>query len=181
MSIDKASVKSGGNSPEVITAVRCVNVGLFLSGDLRRDVVVSLAIGTPEDMMIISFPGADLKRVSPDERSISFFLLKAIEAAKVLETNTHRTMDNGIVVRRSSLFDFIDSCSPEKIYITNLESKSLEKFESAHALLIYPHIDALLLELEASKLVLRQLPQPSHPERFILDINMMSDEYDSVT
>ncbi|MHA1576231.1 MAG: hypothetical protein ACTSU3_02605, partial [Candidatus Thorarchaeota archaeon] len=56
--IDKASVKSGNNSPEVITAVRCVNVGLFISGNLRRDVVVSLAKGTPEDLKLVSFPGA---------------------------------------------------------------------------------------------------------------------------
>jgi tRNA pseudouridine-54 N-methylase len=44
--IDRDSVRSGQNNPEVIIACRCVNVGLFLSGDLRRDTVVSLAVGT---------------------------------------------------------------------------------------------------------------------------------------
>jgi tRNA pseudouridine-54 N-methylase len=50
--IDKASVKSGQNSPEVVTACRCVNVGLFVSGDLRRDVIVSIAVGAVEDLKL---------------------------------------------------------------------------------------------------------------------------------
>jgi len=103
--IDKSSVKSGHNSPEVITACRCVNVGLFVSGDLRRDVIISLAIGSEEDLKVISFPGNSLKRVSPDERSISFFLLKAIEKVKNLEPNESLIMNNGIELVRSSLND----------------------------------------------------------------------------
>jgi len=104
--MDKASVKSGNNSPEVITAARCVNVGLFISGNLRRDVIVSLAKGTPDDLKIISFPGSSLKRVSPDERSISFFLLKAKSIVEELLMDSSEIMDNGIEVRRTSLIHF---------------------------------------------------------------------------
>ncbi|NOR38560.1 MAG: hypothetical protein GQ580_03115, partial [Candidatus Thorarchaeota archaeon] len=68
--IDVVSVKSGQNGPEVITACRCVNVGLFVSGNLRRNVEVSLAVGQLEDLGIVTYPGPALKRVSPDERSI---------------------------------------------------------------------------------------------------------------
>lgn len=101
--IDKKSVKSGYNSPEVITACRCINVGLFVSGDLRRDVTVSLGVGTEEDLRVISFPGNSLKRVSPDERSISFFLLKAVEKVGSIEQGDIFIMDNGIELTRSSL------------------------------------------------------------------------------
>ena len=107
-SIDKASVKVGQNSPEVVTACRCINVGLFVSGDLRRDVTVSIAVGTEEDLRIVSFPGNSLKRVSPDERSISFFLLKAIEKAQDLELGRSFKMNNGIELVRTSLEELVE-------------------------------------------------------------------------
>lgn len=137
MPIDKASVKSGQNSLEVITACRCVNVGLFISGNLRRDVVISIAIGDVEDMKIFSFPGDTLKRVSPDERSISFFLLKAIEKALDLELGKSFTMDNGIEIERTQLSQLIErwgsdivqvpSTKPERFILdTNLEADKME-------------------------------------------------------
>lgn len=129
--IERSSVKSGQNSPEVIIACRCVNVGLFVSGDLRRDVIVSLALGTQEDLRVVSFPGESLRRVSPDERSISFFLLKAIEQAHDLKFGESFTMDNGIKLIRSSFNELVElwgsgviqvpSTSPERFILdTNL-------------------------------------------------------------
>ncbi len=100
--IDKGSVKSGRNSLEVVTACRCVNVGLFLSGGLRLDVTVSFAIGPLNDLTVVSFLGNTLRRVSPDERSISFFLLKAVEKAQNLEHGESFIMDNGIELVRLS-------------------------------------------------------------------------------
>ncbi len=178
MPVDNASVKSGDNSPEVITAVRCVNVGLFLSGDLRRDVVVSFAIGPLDEMIVISFPGVDLKRVSPDERSISFFLLKAIAVAEKLEMNSLRTMDNGIAIRRTNMLDFIETYSPERIYEANSEVEQvvMKKFDYVNSLLIYSNTKQPALELKGSKWNLKQLHRPPHPERFILDVNMVSDD-----
>ena len=135
--IDKTSVKAGQNSPEVVTACRCVNVGLFVSGDLRRDVIVSIAVGTEEDLMVVSFPGNSLKRVSPDERSISFFMLKAIEKAQDLELGSSFKMNNGIELVRASLdglFELwgsgviqVPSDSPERFILdTNLSTDKRE-------------------------------------------------------
>ena len=109
MPIDRSSVKSGKNGPEVVTACRCVNVGLFVSGDLRRDVVVSLAIGNAEEVTVISFPGNSLKRVSPDERSISFFLLKALEKTHEMDIGMTLTMDNGIELEKGPLDKLAES------------------------------------------------------------------------
>jgi hypothetical protein len=166
-------VRAGDNSPEVISAARCVNVGLFISGNLRRDVVVSLATGTPEDMVVISFPGAELKRVSPDERSISFFLLKAFKAAITMEMNSVKTLDNGIVVRKTGLNEFIEFYSPKSVYISSseVESSVLEDIEYADLLLIYSFSEISLPNLSN----LERVHHPPHPERFILDINMNSD------
>ena len=175
--IDKASVKSGNNSPEVITAVRCVNVGLFISGNLRRDVVVSLAKGTPDDLKLVSFPGASLKRVSPDERSISFFLMKAISIVEGALMDSFKIMDNGIEVRRSTLKSFFESLTPARVYISNPEitSNTISDAEYDNSILIYTigkqfdsfQIDAKLTQIE--------LPYFPNPERFILDINMIVD------
>lgn len=137
MPIDKASVKSGQNSLEVITACRCVNVGLFISGDLRRDVIVSIAIGNVQDTKVISYPGNSLKRVSPDERSISFFLFKAIEKVLDLEMGQSSTMDNGIEIDRAQLSQLMErwgseivqvpSTKPERFILdTNLEADKRE-------------------------------------------------------
>ncbi|MHA2360222.1 MAG: hypothetical protein ACXAB5_08100 [Candidatus Thorarchaeota archaeon] len=115
--IDKSSVKSGQNSTEVLTACRCVNVGLFVSGDLRRDVIMSFAVGTKEDLKVVSFPGYSLKRVSPDERSISFFLLKAIEKAQDLEPGKSFKMDNGIELERAPLDGLVDLWGPDIIQV----------------------------------------------------------------
>ncbi len=121
MPIDKSSVKSGQISSEIVTACRCVNVGLFISGNLRRDVIVSLAIGPTEDLKVISFPGLSLKRVSPDERSISFFLLKAIEKTHNLDPERLFTMDNGIELIRSSFDELVELWGSEVIQVPSFK------------------------------------------------------------
>jgi len=123
--IDRSSVKSGQNSPEVIIACRCVNIGLFVSGDLRRDVIVSLAVGTKDELKVVSFPGYSLRRVSPDERSISFFLLKAIEKAQDLKLGELFTMDNGIELVLASLDELFEMWRPSVIQVP---SSSPERF-----------------------------------------------------
>jgi tRNA pseudouridine-54 N-methylase len=100
-------------------------VGLFISGDLRRDVIVSLAVGVEEDLRIISFPGHSLRRVSPDERSISFFLLKAFEKSQALDVGETFAMDNGIEVTRSPLEQLLKLWGSEAIRVP---SKSPERF-----------------------------------------------------
>ncbi|MFW9843551.1 MAG: hypothetical protein ACFFEV_03135 [Candidatus Thorarchaeota archaeon] len=176
--IDKASVRSGNNSSEVITAARCVNVGLFISGDLRRDVVLSLAKGNPNDLRIISFPGVHLRRVSPDERSVSFFLLKAIALLEEMEMDSIKTMDNGIEVRRTSLESFLESLTPSRVYISHQDSKTNadEYTEYEDSLIVYYFLGSKFdpLQLE-SKWEQRDLSHLNHPERFILNINMSVD------
>lgn len=115
--IDKASVKAGKTSTEVVTACRCVNIGLFVSGDLRRDVIVSLAVGSESDLKVVSFPGDSLKRVSPDERSVSFFLLKAMDRIENLEPRESFTMDNGIQLERTSLDELVEQMGSGLIHV----------------------------------------------------------------
>ena len=177
--LDKASVKSGANSSEAVTACRCVNVGLFLSGDLRRDVIVSIATGSIDDLRVISFPGATLKRVSPDERSISFFLLKSLDMAMGLAQDSQRAMDNGIIVGREGFRRIIAAYGPDSVFIASKDSTSDSdsSYELEDALLVYDtgtRIDMASSKIMAEKY--RKLPRPSHPERFILDVNDRVDD-----
>jgi len=175
--IDNASVKSGNNSPEVITAARCVNVGLFVSGNLRRDVVISLAKGTPDDLKIISFPGANLRRVSPDERSSSFFLLKAISIADELVMDSFETMDNGIEVRRTTLQKFLEILAPARVYQSTQETTlgSIDDAEYENSVLVYSNGMQFDWIQEDTKWIHEKLQHFAHPERFILDVNMNVD------
>jgi tRNA pseudouridine-54 N-methylase len=181
--IDRASVKSGSNSFEVVTACRCVNVGLFVSRNLRRDVIVSIAKGPVDDMKIASFPGNALKRVSPDERSISFFLFKALDVAGNLSQNSQQVLDNGIVGARESLAGFIARHQPNQILIVDAEQKlafdSLEILDNA--IIIYETGSSVNLASLGSTF-LNNFRVDSirkhhllHPERFILDINEFMD------
>jgi hypothetical protein len=179
--IDTASVKSGNNTPEVITAARCVNVGLFISGNLRRDVVVTIAKGTTDDLMVISFPGASLKRVSPDERSISFFLMKSISIGDELLMNSFKEMDNGIEVRRSSLKSYIEVLDPSKVYIAapEISSETITDGVYENSLLIYnigEQFESYQVDKKWNQI---ELSYFTHPERFILEVNMTVDSNDS--
>ncbi|HIQ32459.1 MAG TPA: tRNA (pseudouridine(54)-N(1))-methyltransferase TrmY [Methanothermococcus okinawensis] len=58
---------------------RCVSSAFFLSHDIRRDTVFySVHYGKPNPPVALKFVGSQLKRVSPDERSIAIFIKKAL-------------------------------------------------------------------------------------------------------
>jgi tRNA pseudouridine-54 N-methylase len=172
--IDKASVKAGTNSSEIVTACRCINIGLFLSGNMRRDVTVTIAVGTPKDMTTITFPGDTLKRVSPDERSISFFLLKSLGVADGFLENSQRVLDNGILIAREGFERLVSTYAPQRVFLAQKECKSdfgtLD--QSKDALFIY-NTGMLIDSVEEPY---SALSYPPHAERFILDINEWYDK-----
>ena len=172
--IDAASVKSGHNSRNVVVACRCVNVGLFLSGDLRRDVEVSILMGPKDDMKVITFPGSSLKRVSPDERSIAFFLLKAYSNLNEMQENSKRTMDNGIILHRITLKELFDKWLGEDNYVATQDFNVNNDYDSISesGLFLY---DMTTERLEMKGYTTKPLPRPPNPERFILEINLQCD------
>jgi tRNA pseudouridine-54 N-methylase len=174
MDINTVSVKSGQNSRNVVVACRCVNVGLFLSGSLRTDVEVSILLGNDDDIRSITFPGSSLQRVSPDERSIAFFLLKAHTVLEEMHPNSKRTMDNGIIVHRTTLKEILDRWGREECYIASHEFNPCSDYShiSESGLFLYSIVPehSYLKDYPA-----KPLPRPPHPERFILEINLTCD------
>ncbi len=172
--IDPSSVRSGTNTKTVVTICRCVNVGLFLSGALRRDVEVTLIQGEPEDLGTVTFPGHSLKRVSPDERSVSFFLLKAMNILQDLTFGHTHTMDCGIVVKRCRLADIVQTEENNSIVVAAEQGDcKIESLKSCAGLFLYD------LRGEIDKVMERHNPikvvRSAHPERFILEINLHCD------
>ena len=173
--IKRSDVKAGTNSLEVITACRCVNVGLFLSNAMRRDTDVTIAI-MENPVQLITFSGKDLKRVSPDERSISFFILKAIEALHELPLETMRKLDNGIKIQRVSPDSFIEKWDTSTLFIAeeNEESIQIESIDTLTGTFIY-EIEPDLLNALILNFDLNRIERPSSPEKFILNINYYLD------
>ncbi|MGY5874704.1 MAG: hypothetical protein RTU30_03065 [Candidatus Thorarchaeota archaeon] len=175
--IDRTSVKSGKNSLGVIKASRCVNVGLFLSGNMRRDVSVTLTVGKHDDLIVISFRGETLRRVSPDERSIAFFLLKARMISDDMEQGKSIVMDNGIVVRRTNLDNLIQEWCSDDLYIAKTDITEQHEVDiKSHSGVFYYEITPGMLTDTFKSSPAIYIPRPLNPERFILDINMSSDQ-----
>lgn len=171
--INAVDVKKGNNSREVIVACRCVNVALFISNDLRRDVILSIAIGKKDNLRIISFPGETLRRVSPDERSVSFFLLKSIDALENRGLGALKTLNNGIITRRQSLPQLLEELDQNLIYVASTEPYSATEYSELdhEGLFVYDFNSEFSNDFDKSIAV----PRPSSPERFILDLNMWFD------
>ena len=170
--IDKASVKKGENSSQVVTAARCVNVSLFLSNALRRDVKVIIGIVHNDELKTITFPGDTLRRVSPDERSIAFFLLKASIALQELQEKSEQVMDNGIILERTSLETLVSQWPYGQVFVASNDSdSSIADVKTSEGLFIYPNMHAASTSLEKYG----ALKCTSTPERFILDINLYFD------
>jgi len=65
-----------GGAGRLDVLCRCVNSAFFLSHDVREDVRAHLVLG---DEFTVTFDGADLRRLNPDERSTAALVRGALE------------------------------------------------------------------------------------------------------
>ncbi len=94
---------------------RCVNAALFLSHDLRRDVRVYLVLkGEPAPPKLISFNGAEVRYLSPDERSAASLIKKALE--KNAQDFWTESMP-GVSIRKGELGDLLAELGKKIIYL----------------------------------------------------------------
>lgn len=170
--IDKTRVKSGRNLKEIVVVARCINVGLFLSDNIRRDVVIDTVVMHDDGIIKISFQGSNLRRVSPDERSISHFLLKAVDRLRGVVQGKSEEMPNGIHLFKGHVEDLISQWQTQEIFI----AKEGVMLKNAVPLGIYIYDMTKNREIESQILEYKKVPRPSHPERFILDINSYIDK-----
>ena len=94
---------------------RCVNAALFLSHDLRRDVRVYLVLqGGPAPSKLIRFDGAEVRYLSPDERSAASLIRKALEK-NAQEFWTESTP--GVSIRKGDFGDLLRELNKKVIYL----------------------------------------------------------------
>lgn len=80
---------------------RCVNAGLFLSHDLRRDVDCYLILlGAPLGPKTVKFSGSAVRSLSPDERSAAALIKKVIDVPCGSE---FREGAEGVSIRKGGL------------------------------------------------------------------------------
>ncbi len=158
-----------------------MNAGLFVSKDIRRDVEVVVLYGLADDLTGIVFPGDGLRRVSPDERSISFFLKKASERAVDVDHGRTRRLDNGIIVIHSDIDTLAQEWSRSGLYVVVPRSDSsgmgITRFHGTFVVGVSGTIfEALVNHQEAQRIV------GNHsPERWIVEINWRADRVQGMT
>jgi hypothetical protein len=131
-------------------------------------------VGQDNNLRVISFSGESIKRVSPDERSISFFLLKAMQLLDKMNLGTVKSTDNGIVLSRTDLERLVTSWSTERVHLADSPITANDWTSiSASGLYVYDMSNVISRGF-ANKSVLL-LHRPPNPERFILDVNMHCD------
>ena len=104
-----------GSAGRMDILCRCVNAALFLSHDLRRDVRVYLILkGEPAPPLIIRFDGANVKYLSPDERSAASLIRKAL--GKTTQDFWTESM-LGVSIRKGDLADLLVELGSKVIYL----------------------------------------------------------------
>lgn len=91
---------------------RCINCALFLSHDIRRDVIIYLVLlGEPDMPRIVKFEGENVRYLNPDERSSGSLIKKALEKSTI---SRWRESTPGVWIRRGDLADLLDEVLTNK-------------------------------------------------------------------
>lgn len=105
---------------------RCVNSAFWLANDIRRNVFFHTILhGEPNPPIYIRFEGNKLRKVSPDERSISIFILKAIEKAG----DEERESTPGIFVSKKDFIKFVEENRDKEYYLMDEKGENIENIE----------------------------------------------------
>lgn len=90
-----------GSGGRMDVLCRCVNAALFLSHDIRRDTDCCLVLcGEPAAPKTVKFSGAQVRSLSPDERSAAALIKKVIDTPCGSE---FREAAQGVFIRKGGL------------------------------------------------------------------------------
>lgn len=83
---------------------RCVSAALFLSDDIRRDTSITVVLdGPPDPPQAVTFDGARVRGLSPDERNVASHFQIALGAALKAGPGETSEPEPGITVARRGL------------------------------------------------------------------------------
>ncbi len=105
---------------------RCINSAFWLSNDIRRNVFFHTILhGEPDPPVYIRFEGEKLRKVSPDERNIAIFIIKAIERA----SDEEKESTPGIFVSKKDFKKFVEENRDKEYYLMDEKGENIEKIE----------------------------------------------------
>ncbi len=109
---------------------RCVISTLWLSGSMREDSSIYISLnGEPDAPLVITFNGGELRKVSPDERSISIWIKKALERKDIISKkgNWLETHD-GIAIARKTFEELLEERMKKgSLYLLHETGKDVRK------------------------------------------------------
>jgi len=120
---------SSGKRMDIVA--RCIISAMWLSYSLRSDTRIFIVLnGSPEPPKTILFH-PEIKRVSPDERSIALWIKKALSKHEGKRDKEWVTLSNGIKISGRSFQDVIKMLSEEEcsFYVLHERGKDIEEIE----------------------------------------------------
>ena len=112
-----------GTSGRLDIIARSINAAFWLSNNIRRNVVFHTILhGMPDPPVYMRFEGEKMRKISPDERSIILFILKALE--KTRENEVESTP--GVFVSRKNFEKFIEENRDKRIYLLMEDGKPMD-------------------------------------------------------
>ncbi len=120
---------SSGKRMDIVA--RCIISALWLSYALRKDTrIYAVLYGAPEPPKTLLF-SPEIKRVSPDERSVALWIKKALDRHKGRRDKEWVTLSNGIKISGKSFQDVIKELAEEgcSFYVLHERGKPIEDAE----------------------------------------------------
>jgi tRNA (pseudouridine54-N1)-methyltransferase len=120
---------SSGKRMDIVA--RCIISALWLSYKLRQDTRIFVVLnGAPEPPKTVLF-SPEIKRVSPDERSIALWIKKALDKHAGRRDKEWVTLSNGIKISGRSFQDIIKDLEAEgcSFYVLSEKGEDIEDVE----------------------------------------------------
>ena len=105
---------------------RCISNSLFVSNNVRRDVVIHIVLeGSGDPPRTVSFFGETIKRLGLDEKSIAIILKNALYIGKGLKLGEERDVQDGVKISKKSFEALIRE--RKNIYYLHTKGKDLRE------------------------------------------------------
>lgn len=120
---------SSGKRIDIVA--RCIISALWLSHRLRQDTrIYAVLNGAPEPPKTVLFT-PEIKRVSPDERSVALWIKKALDKHRGRRDKEWIELSNGIKISGKSFQDVIKDLEKEgcSFYLLHERGKNVEEIE----------------------------------------------------
>ena len=108
---------------------RTISSAIWISNDLRRDTNIHVVMTGPKNPpKTISFYGAELKGIEPDERTIARKIQEALKIGLNLKTGEEKQVSPGVKVSKKGFETLVKETQGQIIYL-HKEGKDIRKFK----------------------------------------------------